>query len=66
MRHAELVISRSRVTITDLGSTNGTRVRWSFAGEPTTLFDDDEVWLSRSVCIHVANTGRQPSEQSGR
>jgi FHA domain len=57
MRHAELVISRSGVTIRDLGSTNGTRVRWSLADEPRALFDDDEVWLSRSVCMHVANTG---------
>jgi hypothetical protein len=58
--HAELVIGRDEVTIRDLGSTNGTKVRWrADTAVPCGLADSDVVWLSKTVSFQVTGTGRR-------
>lgn len=41
--HAELVVQDRSTVLTDLGSTNGSRVNGEWVSEPVTLFDGDVV-----------------------
>ena len=53
-RHARVVVEKSRVTIEDLGSRNGTFVRGVAAKRPTPLADGDEVAFGPERTTFVA------------
>ncbi len=60
-RHAELTVDGPKVTITDLGSRNGTRVNGTKIDRPTELSVGDEIGLA-DVTLKFVDT--QPSAQT--